>query len=312
MIPNVVDEMGLDAYSFRLYFHIVRIAGIGGECWKSTTQLVEECGISRATVVRCKRRLEKAGLITIRESYKRSIAARHVITPVDIWAQNTTHFADAVQPSANEPVKPKPVVPEGLPDPSVLTVKDIRALDLSKDDWQKLLDLERAGKNRKTAMRAIRQALSSPPPAVKAYRSAAELWPKKSLWPTIAKAVGNDPADLKLWQQVVQGYILKGWNPRNISRMLEYYDKRQIPGGGSAVSDKSNGKAMDWKVAWQEIYDAFLNAPRTSTPKISPLAMNALRLAGYQPSTFRDITNKELPFARNKFRDAYQEVASDR
>ncbi|GAF99333.1 unnamed protein product, partial [marine sediment metagenome] len=36
MMPNIIDDMGLDPYAFRLYVHLRRVAGENGACWQST------------------------------------------------------------------------------------------------------------------------------------------------------------------------------------------------------------------------------------------------------------------------------------
>lgn len=77
------------------------------------------------------------------------------------------------------------------------------------------------------------------PAAVEAFRSAAKCWPAKAQWPAIDSAVGADPARLELWGKVVAGYILKGWNPRNVAGMLEFFNRGEVPGAnGHAPASK--------------------------------------------------------------------------
>ena len=50
-IPNIVLDMGLPATAFRLYVHLKRTAGDGGECFKTTRTLARELGVSQGAIV---------------------------------------------------------------------------------------------------------------------------------------------------------------------------------------------------------------------------------------------------------------------
>jgi len=67
-IPDIVDDMHLSPYAFRLYFRIRREVDTHGVCRKSTTDLAASCGISTGMVTKAKRELIKAGLITVVEN----------------------------------------------------------------------------------------------------------------------------------------------------------------------------------------------------------------------------------------------------
>ena len=67
------------------------------------------------------------------------------------------------------------------------------------------------------------------PEAVKVFRENAHRYPPKAWYSKIADAVGEEPAALDLWGQVVLAYIGLGWNPGNVKNMLAYYEKREIP-----------------------------------------------------------------------------------
>lgn len=77
------------------------------------------------------------------------------------------------------------------------------------------------------------------PKAVEKYREAAKSWPSKAQWPAIEQAVGTDPARLELWGKVVAGYVLKGWNPRNVAGMLEFFGRGEVPGANGNKPKKS-------------------------------------------------------------------------
>ncbi|MBN1287863.1 MAG: hypothetical protein JXB47_20865 [Anaerolineae bacterium] len=80
--------------------------------------------------------------------------------------------------------------------------------------------------------------------AVQAYRDVARLTPAAAARPLIADAVGEAEADVGFWRQVVQNWIATGWNARNLSGMLEFYGRRQLPGttGRAASGPTANGQ----------------------------------------------------------------------
>jgi hypothetical protein len=62
-IHKELDDFGLDPYSFRVYSHIVRRAGNGGECWESNKNMADVCCMSESQVKRSLALLVKYGLI---------------------------------------------------------------------------------------------------------------------------------------------------------------------------------------------------------------------------------------------------------
>ena len=60
-----------------------------------------------------------------------------------------------------------------------------------------------------------------PSDPVQAYRSLVHLTPNPSQRRILASAV----FDLPLWQQTLEHWLLHGWNPRNITGMLELYGR---------------------------------------------------------------------------------------
>ena len=66
-------------------------------------------------------------------------------------------------------------------------------------------------------------------PAVETFREAAGAYPVKALWVSMHEAIGSAPDDLEFWRQVVHGWIVKGWNPRNLSGMFDFYKRRELP-----------------------------------------------------------------------------------
>ena len=68
------------------------------------------------------------------------------------------------------------------------------------------------------------------PPAVLAFRRAAHRYPPKSWYADVDQAVGRQETDLQFWHDVVKAWVGLGWNPTNVSGMLDCFKRRQLPG----------------------------------------------------------------------------------
>lgn len=86
-IPNIIDDMNLSVYAFRLYCHLKRVAGDGGECYQSTDTLAKSCGVGKGTISRAKKELEQAKLITVRSEPCPGGFSHHIEIN-DIWSEN--------------------------------------------------------------------------------------------------------------------------------------------------------------------------------------------------------------------------------
>jgi len=122
-IPNIIDDMDLSVYAYRLYGHLKRVAGDAGQCWQSTETLAKACGMGWATVSRAKTELVGKELIII-EQVKNPQGGKdfHNITITDVWEKNTIKYATSTQEGAtshqeittshqeikNNPIKNKP------------------------------------------------------------------------------------------------------------------------------------------------------------------------------------------------------------
>lgn len=93
-IPNIVDDMGLTPYAYRLYGHLRRVAGENGKCWQSTSTLAKSCGMSTGTVSKAKEELENVfpPLIRVISKKKDDGSTYHEVFVSDIWKINHDHF----------------------------------------------------------------------------------------------------------------------------------------------------------------------------------------------------------------------------
>ena len=102
MIPNIVRELGLPVHALGFYFHIVSTAGWTGQCSKASRTLAKALHCSAGSITNAKRELQRRHcmlafkpLIQINSVPRRQGGKpRHVITLVDIWSDNSRHFAD--------------------------------------------------------------------------------------------------------------------------------------------------------------------------------------------------------------------------
>lgn len=98
IIPNIIDDLDLSVYAFRLYFHIKRRAGENGNCWESTATLAKACNMSTGMVSKAKTELAEKGLITITHVARdKSKPAHHNISVDDIWMRNILAYEKPVR-----------------------------------------------------------------------------------------------------------------------------------------------------------------------------------------------------------------------
>ncbi len=84
-LPNLVDDMQLDPYSFRLLVHYYRV----GNCWESVRTTAKRCCMSVGKVSQVRRELARRGLIEVKELAGGNLSIR----VRDIWPENFAHFA---------------------------------------------------------------------------------------------------------------------------------------------------------------------------------------------------------------------------
>lgn len=66
------------------------------------------------------------------------------------------------------------------------------------------------------------------PEAVRVFRSNTHRYPPKAWYEVVETVVGDDPEDLERWGEVCHEWVGKGWNPMNVSGMLDCYSKGGI------------------------------------------------------------------------------------
>lgn len=94
-LPNLIDDIGLSVYAYRLYGHFKRVCGASpdGRCWQNTRTLAEHCRMSVGQVSKAKQELIAYGLISIDKQPHPTKPASDVVTLVDIWMVNMMAYA---------------------------------------------------------------------------------------------------------------------------------------------------------------------------------------------------------------------------
>ena len=231
-IPNMVDDIGLSVYAFRLYVHLKRVAGEEGECWQSTKTLADNCRMSIGAVVNAKKELIEQRLIDV-ESMEKAGGGRpyHLIRIADIWPKNMARYAD------------------DSPDKQV-TVGNLQVHHVSNEVHGVNLQVHHTERKnnplKKREGKKIEKGTSSVPPsppsekpsdggiraaaaalrshpAIQAIKEVTNYFPPPELYQLIIEKIGETPDKAKLWR-VHMFMKLKGHNPRNYSNLLDRYE----------------------------------------------------------------------------------------
>lgn len=134
------------------------------------------------------------------------------------WDRETTEFP--IPPGWEPPKQLELVPPNGGQNPAEGKLKEVK---------------EKGSKPKPASDEPTRH------PAIDVYRSKARRFPDKTAWPFIENAIKTDQASLEFWGKVVEAYILCGWNKTNVSGMLEWFGRHEIPHTTRAWGGNGNG-----------------------------------------------------------------------
>lgn len=132
-LPNLVDDIGLSIYAYRLYGHFKRVCGAnGGKCTQGTKKLAEHCKISYGKITEAKRELAAAKLIRIRRSDMKS-GDPDIVTILDVWRENFERYAPPT-PDVGDPLQtPTPDVGPPTPHETKKELKKETTINSSKE-----------------------------------------------------------------------------------------------------------------------------------------------------------------------------------
>jgi hypothetical protein len=169
-----------------------------GHCWPSIDTVSKYARIGRRATQRAIRTLVEAGELSIDEGGGRHKTNTYRILIIEKGVKETLFNLTERASLLTERAAP------ATPDP-LLTIKN------------------RKGRKRTPPVK------TETPEAVEAYRRATQRYPNKATWSVISETVGEDVAR---WEKTVGAYVLMGWNPANVSGMLEYFKRGEIPAPG--------------------------------------------------------------------------------
>jgi hypothetical protein len=105
-LPNLVDDLKLSLFAYRLYGHLKRRAGAEGTTIEGLRSMAKHCKMAVGTAAKARRELIDRQLITTEEVVNdRGRFER--ITIIDIWEQNFLHYAEMRR--RKEAAKSKPL-----------------------------------------------------------------------------------------------------------------------------------------------------------------------------------------------------------
>lgn len=104
-IPNIIFDLGLDPYAFRVYVEIKRIAGDRGGSFASNAKLAERCNMSERKLIECKSilcqpfsQLGNKPLIIIEKRFREDGSPETtLITIEDVWVDNAEKFIEKMK-----------------------------------------------------------------------------------------------------------------------------------------------------------------------------------------------------------------------
>lgn len=77
--------------------------------------------------------------------------------------------------------------------------------------------------------RASKTPAEGVPPAVEAFCGVVLRYPPKYQWDEMDRGVGNTLDAIERWEEVVKAYVMLGWNPSNVTNMLDYFKRGELP-----------------------------------------------------------------------------------
>lgn len=240
-IPNIVDDLGLSVYAFRLYVHLKRVAGESGKCWQSTDTLAKSCCISKGMISKAKDELVSKRLIEItEEKLERGGRAAHHITITDIWLENFIKYTGH-QPEEASSHDELPSSPHELA--SSYSEQASSPHEIKKEPYLRNNPIKNKSPKGERKAQPPDERLQNT--AIQAYREEARMHVPVAWRDEVIRTV----TDFALWRLVVHDWIGNGWNKQNIKGMLDAYKKGGIKDRAAApiTLDPRKAKLLELK-----------------------------------------------------------------
>ena len=209
-IPNTVMELlpaiGVDAFTLFAYLRY-RTNSQSGVAFPSYDTIQADTGLTRRRIAGAIRALEGAELLDRRRRFGNSTVYTLKMPVVQHPNYSSAH--------------------DGLP--LVQGVHTIKT-DINKTEPIKTESYGAPAPAQPKPPKTQHKKASDPiPEAVQQYRLIANTFPDKATWTNISNTVGNDVERLAFWGKVISAYISLGWNKRNVTGMLEWFYRNELP-----------------------------------------------------------------------------------
>ena len=188
----------------------------GTGAYPSAAVLARKTGIPERRVYATLRALKKAGFIIPRGKSFRGTVEYDI--DLEALRRLTESPPDETSPQDLTTRQGSPDVTS--PEPSFNRPVNASGLKARTEEHHALPTQTPSGK------KSAKKEKQQPPPAALVYRKYARLWPPKAVWEDLARIPEDD---LDFWGQIVKGWIARGWNPRNVAGMLDFYRRRENP-----------------------------------------------------------------------------------
>jgi len=211
MTPNMIDDMGLSPFAYRLYGHFKRVAGEDGKCWQSTSALATHCCMSIGSVSKAKKELVEKKLIAIENQKGERGFGRDIVTILDVWQANRENCSPSehisspheqyvhLVKSKEEPSKKNPYIAQAA--------SEVKVTNISAPK---------------------KQARTPIPEPVKWYRGIIGRYPRKALYHQVIETIGKK-RDGPLLRRCYEAWLARGYNPQNMNWLFEWYVSGAIP-----------------------------------------------------------------------------------
>lgn len=255
-LPNLVDDLGLSVYAYRLYGHIKRVAGgaPGGVCREGVRRMAERCCMSKGMVTKARQELERAGLITSQQTTDAAGDPDVLrITVVDIWHRNFAAFSEGVSTTWTGVHAERRGGVHHM-DGGVHVVGQKKEPSSGKNFSGKK---EARSARPSLSVSAEMQQQGSPwraHPSVRFWHQAFEarqLRLSEAAAKKVAQAVGDDERRRTAWESTVAIWQQHpSWHPQHVDRLLDRMesivrgqDGAPVESGGTATSDQEEALA---------------------------------------------------------------------
>jgi len=68
------------------------------------------------------------------------------------------------------------------------------------------------------------------PAAIHLLQKITGLTPPRGIFDIVDETVGDQPGELQRFENVIKRWLLAGYNPKNVGGMLDYFNRRELPG----------------------------------------------------------------------------------